>query len=119
MQRLKSTTVYPFLLNIFEDCYMYRNINIQMMCKTLDIILSYVMRRLLCEMPTNALNKVFASMMKDIERYEDKELCEKVALVLAGKKATEIYEKYVHCIGNLTLTDYNSEMSNDSFEEKR
>ena len=34
-----------------------------------------------------------------------------------GKKATEIYEKYVHCIGNLTLTGYNSEMSNDSFEE--
>lgn len=36
-----------------------------------------------------------------------------------GKKATEIYEKYVHCIGNLTLTGYNSEMSNDSFEEKK
>ena len=187
LQRLKSTTVYPFLLNIFEDCYMYRNIDVQMMCKTLDVILSYVMRRLLCEMPTNALNKVFASMSKDIERYDDKELCEKVALVLAGKKgkvifpddellkdkvllrnsykfphikyvleqverrqgkevvafdeltiehimpqtltakwkidlgkkATEIYEKYVHCIGNLTLTGYNSEMSNDSFEEKK
>lgn len=187
LQRLKSTTVYPFLLNIFEDCYMYQNINIQMVCKTLDIILAYVMRRLLCEMPTNALNKVFASMTKDIERYNDKELCEKVALVLAGKKgkvifpddvlvkdklllrnsykfphikyvleqverkqgkeivsfdeltiehimpqtltakwkidlgkkATEIYEKYVHCIGNLTLTGYNSEMSNDSFEEKK
>ena len=187
LQRLKSTTVYPFLLNIFEDCYMYQNINIQMMCKTLDTILSYVMRRLLCEMPTNALNKVFASMTKDIERYDDKELCQKVALVLAGKKgkvifpndvlvkdkllsrnsykfphikyvleqverkqgkeivsfdeltiehimpqtlnakwkidlgkkAAEIYEKYVHCIGNLTLTGYNSEMSNDSFEEKK
>ncbi len=36
-----------------------------------------------------------------------------------GKKAIEIYEKYVNCIGNLTLTGYNSEMSNDSFEEKR
>ena len=67
LQRLKSTTVYPFLLNIFEDCYMYHNIDMQMVCKTLDVILSYVMRRLLCEMPTNALNKVFASMVKDIE----------------------------------------------------
>lgn len=36
-----------------------------------------------------------------------------------GKKAVEIHEKYVHCIGNLTITGYNSEMSNESFEEKR
>lgn len=187
LQRLKSTTVYPFLLNIFEDCYMYHNIDVQMICDTLEVILSYVMRRLLCEMPTNALNKVFASMAKDVEQYKDKVLCERVAAVLAskkgkvafpndslvrdklllrdsykfphikyilervecrqgkkvvsfdeltiehimpqtltakwkidlGKKATEIYEKYVHCIGNLTVTGYNSEMSNNSFEEKK
>lgn len=36
-----------------------------------------------------------------------------------GKKAVEIHEKYVHCIGNLTVTGYNSEMSNESFEEKK
>lgn len=187
LQRLKSTTIYPFLLNIFEDCYMYHNIDVQMLCKTLDVILSYVMRRLLCEMPTNALNKVFASMAKDIEQYKDKLLCDRIAAVLAGKKgkvafpsddlvkdklllrdsykfphikyvleqveykqgkevvsfdeltiehimpqtltakwkidlgkkAAEIYEKYVHCIGNLTVTGYNSEMSNDGFEEKK
>lgn len=187
LQRLKSTIVYPFLLNIFEDCYMYHHIDTNMICKTLDVILSYVMRRLLCEMPTNALNKVFASMVKDITRYSDKVLCDRVASVLAGKKgraifpddtmvkeklllrdsykfphikyvleqierrqgkevvsfdeltiehimpqtlttkwkidlgkkATEIYDKYVHCIGNLTLTGYNPEMSNDSFEEKK
>lgn len=91
LQRLKSTIVYPFLLNIFEDCYMYHNIDIPMMCKTLDIILSYVMRRLLCEMPTNALNKVFASMAKEIERYDDKVLCDRVVAVLAGKKGKAVF----------------------------
>lgn len=187
LQRLKSTTVYPFVLNIFEDYYMYHNVDKGMMCKTLDVILSYVMRRLLCEMPTNALNKVFASMAKDIEKYEEGVLCDKVARVLAGKKgkvifpndlllrekllnrnsykfphikfvleqverkqgkeivdfeevtiehimpqtldakwkidlgkkAVEVHEKYLHCIGNLTLTGYNSEMSNESFAEKK
>lgn len=187
LQRLKSTTVYPFLLNIFEDCYMYHNIDMQMLCKTLDVILSYVMRRLLCEMPTNALSKVFASMTKDVEQYQDKVLCDRVAAVLAGKKgkaafpdddlvrdklllrdsykfphikyvleqverrqgkeiisfdeatiehimpqtltaqwkidlgkkAGEIYDKYIHCIGNLTLSGYNPELSNDSFAEKK
>ena len=91
LQRLKSTIVYPYVLNIFEDCYMYHNIDKNMMCKTLDVILAYVMRRLLCEMPTNALNKVFATMAKDIERYEEEELCDKVAKVLAGKKGKVIF----------------------------
>jgi hypothetical protein len=34
------------------------------------------------------------------------------------KKATEVQEMIVHKIGNLTLTGYNSEMSNRSFREK-
>lgn len=29
------------------------------------------------------------------------------------------HEKYLHTIGNLTLTGYNSEYSNKSFQEKR
>lgn len=188
LQRLKSTVVYPFVLNVFEDCYMYHKIDKSMVCKTLDVILSYVMRRLLCEMPTNALNKVFATMAKDIERHSTTDsLCDKVALVLAGKKgkvifpndnllkekllirdsykfphikyvleqierkqgkeivefesvtiehimpqtlsakwkldlgkkASEIHEKYLHCLGNLTLTGYNSELSNECFAEKK
>lgn len=34
-------------------------------------------------------------------------------------KAKEIQEEYVHQIGNLTLTGYNSKLSNFSFEKKR
>ena len=186
-QRLKSTTVYPFLLSLFEDCFMYHNIDANELHNTLEIILSYVMRRLLCEMPTNALNKVFASMPKDIEKYTNMNLRERVICVLAskkgkavfpndkilrekvllrnsykfphikfvleqierktgkeivsfdsltiehimpqtltskwkidlGKKSQEIYEKYINCIGNLTLTGYNPELSNSSYEEKK
>ena len=68
LQKLKSTVVYPFLLSVFEDCYMYHNIEKTQVSQTMDIVLSYVVRRLLCEMPTNALNKVFATMAKDVER---------------------------------------------------
>lgn len=34
-------------------------------------------------------------------------------------KAKEIREKYVHKIGNLTITGYNSKLGNKSFDEKR
>lgn len=187
LQKLKSTVVYPFLLSVFEDCYVYQNIEKAEVCQTMDVILSYVMRRLLCEMPTNALNKVFATMAKDVERFTEMTLQEKVICVLSakkgkvifpndnilkehmmtrnaykfphikfvleqieknksketvvfdsltiehimpqtltakwkidlGKRAQEIYDKYLHCLGNITLSGYNSELSNASFNEKQ
>jgi len=36
-----------------------------------------------------------------------------------GDKADEVHEKYLHNIGNLTLSGYNSELSNKSFKEKK
>ncbi len=36
-----------------------------------------------------------------------------------GENFKEIHDKYLHTIGNLTLTGYNSEYSNNSFKEKR
>ncbi|GAA7224447.1 DUF262 and DUF1524 domain-containing protein [Helicobacter pylori] len=36
-----------------------------------------------------------------------------------GENFQEIHDKYLHTIGNLTLTGYNSEYSNRSFQEKR
>lgn len=91
MQKIKSTVVYPFLLNVFEDCYVYHNIDSLQVCQTMDVILSYVVRRLLCEMPTNALNKVFATMAKDVEGFSGMALSEKVIRVLSGKKGKVIF----------------------------
>lgn len=86
LQKLKSTVVYPFLLSVFEDCYVYHNIGKEQVCQAMDVVLSYVVRRLLCEMPTNALNKVFATMSKDVERFPDLCLCDRVVAVLASKR---------------------------------
>ncbi|GAA9573089.1 DUF262 and DUF1524 domain-containing protein [Helicobacter pylori] len=36
-----------------------------------------------------------------------------------GENFKEIHDKYLHTIGNLTLTGYNSEYSNKSFQEKQ
>ncbi|QQW95190.1 DUF262 and DUF1524 domain-containing protein [Helicobacter pylori] len=36
-----------------------------------------------------------------------------------GENFQEIHDEYLHTIGNLTLTGYNSEYSNKSFQEKR
>ncbi len=36
-----------------------------------------------------------------------------------GENCTEVHEKYLHTIGNLTLTGYNPELSNNTFIEKQ
>lgn len=189
LQKLKSTVVYPFLLSIFEDCYYYNNIDVEELCSALDVVISYVFRRLICDLPTNALNKIFATLAKDVSKieYDNLSLAEKISIVLInkkgkvtfpnnilfkdsflskdfyhfkqgkflleeleknknkevvcfdnvtiehimpqtlspkwqvdlGKKYKEIHETYLNKVGNLTLTGYNSELSNKSFGEKK
>lgn len=189
LQKLKSTVVYPFLLSIFEDCYLYKNISNEELKLALDVVISYVLRRLICDLPTNALNKVFASLAKEItkDKYKDLDLSKKLSIVLInkkgkvafpnnvllkesfinkdfyhfkqgrfilekielnkskekvklegttiehvmpqiltpkwqvdlGKKYKDIHETNINKIGNLTLTGYNSELSNKSFSEKK
>lgn len=189
IDRLKSTVVYPFLLGVFEDGYLYKKMDNQEVGNVLDLIISYVLRRMICDLPTNSLNKVFASLAKDIlkDKYSDLDLHQRIGIVLLskkgkvafpsdnmlkesfvskdfytfkqgkyvleeiekslskenmsfeevtiehimpqtltpkwkvdlGKKYKEIHETNLHKIGNLTLTRYNPELSNKSYEEKR
>jgi uncharacterized protein with ParB-like and HNH nuclease domain len=37
---------------------------------------------------------------------------------ILGDKSTEVHKKWVHTLGNLTLTGYNSELSNSPFDKK-
>ncbi|WP_101007338.1 GmrSD restriction endonuclease domain-containing protein [Helicobacter pylori] len=53
-----------------------------------------------------------------IEHIMPKKLDEKLKRDL-GENFQAIHDKYLHTIGNLTLTGYNSEYSNRSFQEKR
>ncbi len=53
-----------------------------------------------------------------IEHIMSQKLTEKWERDL-GENFQEIYDKYLHTIGNLTLTGYNPEYSNKSFQEKQ
>ena len=187
-QQLKSTTVYPVLLYVFDDCYAYKKITEDELVGVMKILLSYIFRRLICGYPTNALNKIFATLINEIEEsnestYEEKVLSiltqktssgtfpknkefeiefiqkdlykskiDKFALIMLenylskekvlvssditiehimpqtltpqwqielGKKYEDIHTQYLHTIGNLTISGYNSELSNKSFSDKK
>lgn len=64
VRTLDSTVAYPFYMAFFD----YANssgMGIDEQLKVLDIIESYWARRIICNLPSNALNKVFATLHKE------------------------------------------------------
>ena len=185
---LKNSVINPFLfyiLNKFEN----NEISIEEVIKTCQIIQTYIVRRAVCNIQTNGLNKVFSTLAKELENYGalKSKFSEKVLSILLnktltrlmprdaqfkeqlisremysfkqgkfilrklltygtkenvdtttltiehimpqilntkwkielGSKANEIHEKNLHLLGNLTLSGYNSEISNKDFLEKK
>lgn len=189
LRQLKTSTVYPFLLPIIQE-YNEGKIIQKELLNTFNIIESYVIRRMVCNKPTNALNKIFASLYFEIKsiqnfsyekfsnyfvsillskkgsgtfpndeefrgefcsrdaynlknikfillRLENKDYNEKVDgailsiehvmpqtlstawKVKLGDKYQLVHDKYLHNIGNLSLSGDNTQLSNNSFEEKK
>jgi len=182
---LKMEVSYPFLLKVHYDCE-ENIIRTDELKEILRLCISYVLRRAICEIPTNSMNKTFATfknyiktddyvnsvkaffIMQDtykefpdndkfnaafivrdiynmrirnyilsrLENYKNKAsivienftiehiMPQNKNLSMAwqkdlGENWREIQKKYLHTIGNLTLTAYNSEMSDRSFMEKK
>ena len=181
---LKMEVAYPFLLKIHHDS---KNgiISTDELKEIMRLCISYVFRRSICDIPTNSLNKTFATLRNEIrskdylnsikaffvlrddykeypsdERFiaafltkdiynmrsrnfllshlenfnnkapiiienftiehimpQNSNLCAEWKASL-GANWKEVQKKYLHTIGNLTLTAYNSEMSDKPFIEK-
>ena len=182
---LNQTTCYPFLLHVFDD---YHNgvIEEKTVEKVLQFILSYLLRRLVCGVPSNTLRGLFIYLYNRIfkvasnkqkyyetinkflftvsskdailseaefERalqntniYGNSALCRFLLLDIENGDGKEVlqadnltiehimpqtlsadwshikpeeHEIYVHTLGNLSVTGYNSELYNKSFLEKK
>ena len=62
---LESNVAYPFYMAFFD--YAEANcINEDIVCRVLDIVETYWARRIICNLPSNALNKVFATLHRDV-----------------------------------------------------
>lgn len=188
LEKLNTSVINPFLfyvLNKFEN----NEIDLEEVINICQIIQTYIVRRAVCNVQTNALNKIFATLSKEVENNElsKNKFSETVLFILLNKTSTgrmpkdiefkeqllvrdlysfkqsryilrkllsygvkenvettnltiehimpqtlnskwkvdlgskfnEIHEKNLHILGNLTLSGYNSEISNKSFSEKK
>jgi uncharacterized protein with ParB-like and HNH nuclease domain/predicted transport protein len=181
---LRMEVSYPFLLKVHHDCA-EGIINDDDLQEILKYCISYVLRRNICDIPTNSMNKTFATfknyvrpddymnsvkaffvlqetykefpdddkfaaafvardiynmrarnyILSRLENYDNKApiiienytiehiMPQNKNLSIEWQKDIggnwrDIQKKYLHTIGNLTLTAYNSEMSDHSFMEK-
>ena len=186
IKTLEVNVVYPFLLEVYGD-YEQQRLTRTDFISILRLIETYVFRRLICGIPTHGLNKIFATLAREIEKDHYLESVQAIFLQRsAGARfprdeefraafvVKDIYnspsrirhyllnklenhkrkerviideytiehilpqnphlseqwrdelgptiwqetqKEYVHTIGNLTLTAYNSEMSDHPFHE--
>jgi len=66
INRLEVNVSYPFLLEVYDD-YVEQIIDKATFIAVLDTIQSFVWRRFIAGLPTNALNKIFMRLYEDID----------------------------------------------------
>ena len=184
---LKVDVAYPFLMEVYDDYEHHGRLARDEFIEILAMVESYIIRRAICGIQTNSLNKTFATLkrlidkdnylesvkaafllqtsyrrfprdeefwsefvIKDIynlrkrrnymlskmENFGRKEFVniEEYTIehimpqnlnlptewqTMLGNDWKRIQKQYLHTIGNLTLTGYNSELSDRPFAEKR
>ncbi len=70
LNRLEIATSYPFLLNCYHD-YDRGDLSHDNFVEILHIIENYIIRRSVCGVPTNDLNKIFPGLYSQVKVYED------------------------------------------------
>lgn len=66
-KKLDSHVVYPFLLKLYDD-YSRQILIKENFKKILQVVISYLWRRAICEIPTNSLSKTFATLYQAVDK---------------------------------------------------
>ncbi len=184
IRNIRMEVAYPFLLKVHQD-FDKHLITLDVLKEIIQLCISYVLRRAVCDIPTNSLNKTFGTLKNNIrtedylnsikaffiqldmykefpnderflaafksrdiynmnrcryilsrlENWDNRVIVSTDNLTIEhiipqnqhlsdawidslGSDWREIQKKYLHTIGNLTLTAYNTELSDSPFAEK-
>ena len=116
LNKLDITVAYPFLLELFNDYYKDRIISDDCLLSVLLIIESFLVRRLICEVPTNALNKIFMTLGRDIKNFEDykDKFVDILKYILSQKRSSQRFPTDEEVIEKMPLKNlYNMNTKNN------
>lgn len=95
LNRIEVTVAYPFLLNVYND-YADEQISEDEFSAVMEVIENFMIRRLVCRVPTNQLNKMFPALYAQAKEADS--LVEGVRESLRTKnypRDTEFRERFV------------------------
>lgn len=103
INKLEINVVYPFLLEVYDD-YINNVIDTQAFIEALDLIQSFVWRRFICGLPTNALNKIFMRLYEDITDKSKYVYCLQLSLLM--KKGQQRFPTNEEIEAELKVKDF-------------
>lgn len=68
LQRLENKVTYPYLMELLDNVE-EQIISVDSLTRVLRLIENFLFRRTICSVPTNALNKLFTILEKDVRRH--------------------------------------------------
>lgn len=95
--RIELTTSYPLLLQLYED-YINDNLSADEFSKCLGIIETYVIRRAVCGIPAQALNKFFPTIYKSLEKDNVTESLKHKLKNVGGTRRMPDDEEFKKCL---------------------
>jgi uncharacterized protein with ParB-like and HNH nuclease domain len=84
INRLQVTTIFPFLLNCYHN-YHIGMINAGEFIDILRIIENFIIRRYICNVPTNQLNKIFPPLNLQIQNASHSSFVDGARIILQNK----------------------------------
>lgn len=90
LNRLEVTTAYPFLLGCYED-YTHQTISGEEFLEILKSLENFIVRRFVCGVPTNQLNRIFAPLYRQVKESSPP-LVESVKNILETRGYPKDYE---------------------------
>ena len=112
ISKLEINVSFPFLLQVYED-YAESRITKDIFISILELVQSFVWRRFIVGLPTNALNKIFMRLYEDVDMEN---YYESIALSLINKKGTQRFPRDTEITNNLNERDlYNIQSKNRTY----
>jgi len=96
LNRIVVTTAYPLLLNLYGDYKANKTSKVDFI-RILKTIENYLIRRFICNVPTNQLTKIFSAVYPLLVTKHQDNYVEGVKLILQSKgypKDTEFYARF-------------------------
>ena len=102
VEQLDTNVSYPFLLQVFAD-YEHDQIDKAQLLRIMEIIQSFVWRRFILGLPTNALNKIFMRLYEDVD---PKDYVASIERSLVRKKGTQRFPRNAEVMATVVEKDF-------------